>query len=871
MSMIRHIAGGLRQLLFRRSADNDLNDEVRQYLEAATREHMRAGMSRERAERAARVEFGGIESAKEGVRSAGWEAMLESLIRDLQYGVRNLRSTPGFTLAAIATLGTGIALTTSVLTVSSTVVGQQWRITEPSRVLTVLAARGGPGFSPAEAKYFAEHAATVSGIVVVRCIGGLNEECQLKTDGGSVTADLVSGNYFSTLGVGMQIGRGFLADDDRQDVPRAVAVISDAMWRNRLGGDRGIIGHEVRFDDVAFTIVGVAPPEFTGTRMERRDVWLPLSSMLLLRPGRQRVRDQLTDPSADHSQATIAARLALGVTQAGARAELATLDQRYRAEQHLEDRGVRLIPTTFFPNPAKLRSARGLFALMLVAVTLVLLLACANVGNLLLARATSRRREIAVRLALGASRRRVVRQLLTEGFLLAAVGGVIGVLISYELPGLLMTRINGPLSWRFEPNATVLLAALGLVALTCIACGLAPALNATRQDVSSVLKTGDDTSRGARSRWSLRGSLLAIQIAISLVLLVNAGVLVRGIQHGRDHDPGFTTHGVALLSFDLPASYDPAQTWSFSRQLMENSQSIDGATIAFASDAPLDNGRMTRYRLPSDPAGREYDAWVVNMSKGTLALLGMPIVAGRDIEPSDGDDAVLVNESMAKSLWHGESALGKVINEGGERRVVGVVRDAAIYRLDRVEDVLFRPIDRARVPVMLIRSSTPAITQMITGVAERIDRRVHVRVDSIAANVERQLGSLQAIAALAGALGVIALVLATVGVFSVFAYFVQRRTREIGIRTALGASSRGVVGLILRDTGRAIGVGLVIGFAAALGVAQLMQSALFGASALDPVVFAATAFLLAAAGLVAAYIPARRAARIDPMLALRHD
>ena len=871
MSLIRHVAGGLRALLFKSAIDRELDDEVRQYLEAAAAEHQRAGMSREQAERAARVEFGGVENTKEVVRSGGWEALLESWIRDLQYAARSVRTSPGFAIAAIAILGTGIALTTSVMTVTSTVLRQQWPVSDPSRVFTLLAARGGPGFSPAEARYFGENAKMVQGVVVVRCLSGLNAECQLKTDGGPVTADLVSGNFFSTLGVGMQAGRGFVDDDDRPDAPRAVAIVSDAMWRNRFGAFPGIIGREMRLDDVTFTIVGVAARDFTGTRMEKRDVWLPLSSMLLLRPGRQHVRNQLTDPSSEHSEASVAARLAPTATVASARAELVTLSQRYHAEHRLEDRGVRLIPTTFFPNPAKLRTARGLFALMIAAVTLVLLLACANVGNLLLARATSRRREIAVRLALGASRRRVVRQLLTEGLLLAAAGGVIGVFISFELPNWLMTQINGPLSWHFEPDAAVLLTAVGVVVTTCLACALAPALHATREDVSSVLRSADDWAARSRSRWSLRGSLLAIQIAISLLLLVNAGVLVRGIQHGRDRDPGFSARGVTLLSFDLPASYDPARTWAFSRQLMDDSRSMDGARIAFASDAPLDQGRMTRYRLPNDAAAREYDAWVVGMSRGFLDVLGMPIVAGRDIQPSDGEDAVLVNQAMARSLWPGESALGKVIIDDGERRVVGVVRDASVYRLDRVEDVLFRPIDRTRVPVMLVRSPSPAITQLVTAAAERIDPRVHVRVDSIAGNVERQLGGLRTIAELAGVLGVIALALATVGVFSVFAYFVHRRTREIGIRTALGASSTRIIVLVLRDTGRAIGVGIAIGFLAAVGVARMLQSELFGASAFDLVVFVATAVLLALAGVVATYVPARRAARIDPMSALRAD
>jgi predicted permease len=508
---------------------------------------------------------------------------------------------------------------------------------------------------------------------------------------------------------------------------------------------------------------------------------------------------------------------------------------------------------------------------MVTAVILVLMLACANVGNLLLARAAARRREIAVRLALGASRGRVVRQLLAESLLLATMGGLIGVFIALVLPGALMTQINGPLSLRFTPDATVIGVALALVTLSCLAFGLAPALVATRAGVSAVLKSGAELTGRSSSRLSLRGSLLAIQIAISLLLLVNAGVLVRGIQRGRDSDLGFRSRGVAVLSFDLPPSYVPSRAWSFTRQLMSETRSAGGPTIAFASSAPLDRAQFARFRLPGESAKQDHVATTIDISNGFLELLGLPIVAGRDLVESDGDNAVVVNESMARDVWPGESALGKTVIDTVERRVVGVVKDANLVRIDRVDHLMIRRIGGQGVPVMLVRGVSPAITQSVTATAERIDSRVHVRAGSVAANIDRQLGDLRMVATLAGVLGFIALMLASVGVFGVFAYVVQQRTREIGIRTALGASSARVIGLMLRDSARSVLAGIVSGFAAAIGVSRLLRSELFGATPFDPVVFGATAAVLAVAGAMATFIPARRAARIDPVTALRHE
>lgn len=865
------IRSGLRGLLRKDAVERDLDDEVAQYIELATREHIRAGLSPEAAVRAARIEFGGVEKVKEHVRSWGWESFAESLLRDFGYAWRVLRGSPSYAVVAIATLGIGIGLTTSVMTTSHAVLDQRWSVSDPARMVTI-AGRGGPALSPAEAHYVESHSTALNGVVIVRCLSGTNERCQLGMEDRPVRADFVSGNYFTVLGVGMELGRGFSPDDDELSAPHAAIVLSDATWRSRYGADTTIIGRRIRIDNVPFTVVGVARRGFTGTRMESVDTWLPLSAMLLLRPGRQDVREQLTDPSSERSDALVAARLAPGVSTARAEAEVRTLNRSFRTENALDERDLRLIPATLFPNPAKLRSAKVQFALMAMAVVLVLMLACANVGNLLLARAAARRREIAVRLAMGASRGRVVRQLLAESLLLAAIGGLIGLFIALVLPAALMTRLNGPLSLRFAPDALVIGIALTLVTLSCVAFGLAPALHATRDGVSGVLKSGAEPMGRSSARPSLRGSLLAIQIAISLLLLVNAAVLVRGIARGRGSDLGFRSRGITVVSFDVPASDLPEKTRAFSRQLRSEGPSASGTTIAFVSNPPLDRAEYSRFKLPGESAKQSHIAAAIDISTRTLELLAIPVVAGRDLIEADGDDAILVNESMARDVWPGESALGKTIVDSVERRVVGVIKDANLVHIDRIDHLMLRPIGgRSIVPAMLVRDASPAIIQSATAIAERIDSRVHVRVDSIAGNVDRQLGDLGTIATLAGVLGLIALVLASIGVFGVFSYVVQQRTREIGIRTALGASSANVISLMLGDSARSIGAGIVMGFAAAVGVSRLLRSELFGATPFDPVVFGATALILAIAGALATLIPARRAARIDPTTALRNE
>ncbi len=870
MSVFRHLIAGMRALVHRRAADRDLDDEVRHYVEEAIRDHMRDGLSRAEAERQARVAIGGSSAMKDHVRDGGWEATVDTLIRDVRYALRTLRASPGYTLAAISTLGVAIAVTTTLFTVSNTVLRQEWSVPEASRVFTIVTQRGAPRFSPAEARYLNGRAKSFGGIIAVRCISGMHDECELPLNDSPAPVDFVSGNYFDVVGLPLALGRGFSAAEDNVNDPAAVAVISDALWRSRFGADPRVVGSVVRVDEVRFTVVGVTGTQFTGTRTERKDVWLPLASMLLLRPQRADVRAQLTNPSSDVSEAGLAGRLAPGATASEALAELRLLDRQYRQDNRLEDLGVRLIPTTYFPNPSKLGTATALLSSMFLAVVLVLMLACANVGNLLLARATARGREIAVRLALGASRTRVVWQLLTESLLLSIAAGGLGVWASFVFPSAIMTRVFGAVSWHFTPDAAVIAAATGLIGLTCIAFGLAPSLHATSADVAVVLKSGDVGSRATSGR-RLRGALLATQVAVSLVLLVNAGLLARGIQRGHDSNPGFSSHGIGVVTVELPGSFEPARREAFIRQLMYDGRGLPGVNVAFASAAPLGPPHGAHFRLPGEPETRGRFSDAFDVSPGFFGLLGLPIVAGRDFEATDGTDVVLVNQSLAASLWPGVNPLGQIIVDGVERRVVGVVKDASMYRLGIVEGALFRPIAPRALPTVLTRPATPAVTQALAAIAARIEPRATIHADSIATDVDRQLGGLRVVAVLAGLLGGIALVLASVGVFGVFSYVVQQRTREIGIRTALGASRGTVTALVLRDSSRSVFAGLGVGLVLSIGVSRIISSELYGATALDWRLLGGLAALLALAGAVATFVPVRRATRVDPVVALRSD
>ncbi|MBZ5576289.1 MAG: ADOP family duplicated permease [Acidobacteriia bacterium] len=862
---MRKLIRRLRYLTRRRGFEAELAEEM-EFHRALKAQELGAGGG-----------MGNMTLAREEAREVWLAPWLESFWRDLVFGVRMLRRQPGFTLLALLALGSTVGINTSLFTVFNAVALRPWPVKDPSRVVNMFhivaadAGRNRPagtaGFSIAESRYLSEHARTLSGVIAMRGAG------PLKLDGTPVSFVFhVSGGYFSTLGVGMERGRGFLAEEDRAGAPEAVAVIGHALWQNRMGGDPQIIGRRIRLENVPFTVVGVTPPDFVGTWTDKpltTDVWIPLASMALLRPNDPSVMPFLTSP--DYCCSQMAGRLAPGASRQQAQAEVSLLLKQFSAGAS-DSRPVLLTGTAMLANPGFKRKATSLLVLMFLAVTLVLLLACANIGNLLLARAAARRQEIAVRLSLGAGRMRLIRQLLVESMTLAVTAAGFGLLTAFWLPGLVVRQLTDSVVPRLAPDWNVLFYTTALAALSCMAFGLAPALHATRGEVAGALK---NQARLPSVRLSLRGVLLAAQVAISVMLLAGAGLLLRGVQLARKLDPGFDFRGVRVISMDLPAdAYSGPRMGAFTRALTDGLRSV--ATLppwGLAGDAPLSNGRTyTSFRMPGEEASHDRMVAFHAVTSGYFDVLRIPVVAGRNLRSEDSGGLVtLINETAAKRYWP-NGAVGQILVAGTERReIVGVVRDAATTSLGQVEPTLYWPIEGRWTPVVLVRSGTAATAQKIEAVVKQIEPRAEVKTAPLEQNFESAVQPAVIGAGIAGALGALALLLASVGMSGVFGYAVRQRTREIGIRMALGAQPREVVWLVIGSSLRALGAGLAAGVAGAVGISRLIAHQFYGVDPLDAAAYAAVLLLLAAAATVATAGPARRATRLDAVAALRWD
>jgi predicted permease len=807
-------------------------------------------------------EMGNLTRAREDARAVWIRPWLQSIWQDGVYALRNLRRQPGFTVVALLTLGVAIGLNTSFFTVFNAIVLRTWPVQDPSRVVQVFQTNrrvsGAHGFSPAEFRYLAAHATTFSGMVARRTEG---VQLGFEAFGKGTRASFVSGNYFDVLGVRMRLGRGFLPEEDQIGEARNVTVLSHTLWRDHFGGDPQIIGKQIRLDEVPFTVVGVASEAFTGAEPGWETLWMPLAALPVIETRDAFGRDVLL--KADYCCSSVAGRLRPGVSRAAAEAELKILSRQFHAEYKLDPQDVQLTGITFLENPNSKREILPVLALMFLALTLVLLLACANTGNLLLARATARQREIEVRRCLGAGRARIVRQLLTESLVLALGACGIGVWLAFQLPAPILRSIDQAPPFDIRPDAMVLAYALAVALFSCVCFGLAPALHGTRRN-------------SAQSRLRLRQILLAAQVAISAVLLIGAGLLLRGVSRARGQDVGFAVEDISVVSFDLPhRSYDEARTRAFFSQLLDALNNTSGVHQAgLAGKEPLSGAHWQR---PVYMSGQTRDqATLVDyeeVSPGYFDVLRIPILAGRNFETGDeARHAIVVNEAMARRYWSGENPVGKAVNVGGEAcEVVGVVRDAYTTDLNGVTPIAFVPFRGVFISdKLLVRSDSPAATQA-AAIAAAIDPRARTDVAPLEATLNRWLSGSRVGAEIAGMLGIFALILTAVGMAGVFSYAVVQRTKEIGIRMALGARPDQMIGLVWKQTLRAILAGLGLGFFVAALAAQVLRHQLFGVSPLDPFAYLAVAAVLVIAGLAASIVPAHRATSVDPMTALRHE
>jgi len=672
----------------------------------------------------------------------------------------------------------------------------------------------------------------------------------------------------------MAAGRGFRPEEDIAASPVAVAVLSHRAWKGRYESDPGIVGRTIRVDDVPFTITGVANESFQGTGNAPTDLWAPLSSLRLARPKDPTVSDWLTNPGWCCSE--VAARLAPTVTRERAQAELTAVYRRFSEEVKRPSREI-MVTGTELLDPKKRQRAAPILVLVLAAVGSILLLACANVSNLLLARAAARQREIAVRVAIGAGRWRVIRQLLTESLLLAGIASGAGLLLAFVLPDLVLRTMGQPLppTAHLTPDLNVLGYAVGIAVLSAFAFGLAPALRGTRLAVSETMK---HQSAHASARFPLRGVLLGVQVAISVALLVCAGLLLRGVLRARSMDLGFRTEGVSAVELTLPTNtYDDARRQAFLDDLLGQLQGMAGGEgVSVSALVPLSDSRNSSdFVVPGMSPQLNPSMEVQQVSPDYFTLLRMPIAAGRPFRPEDRErGAIIVNEALARRYWPGQSPVGQTVKIGhGSPEIIGVVRDSHVYGLGPVRPTFFTPYvasgHTVARPVALLLPQ--AIASQAASAIRHAEPRASIEVFPLTDQVDQALGGSRGAARLASALGLLALLLATVGVYGVISYSVEQRRREIGIRMALGARPEEIAGMVLRRNFWAVSIGLVVGLGISVAASTALESQLYGLSRFDSIAYAGVLALMLAAALAASVVPALRAARTDAVTALHHD
>jgi predicted permease len=866
LKLLRRLQYFVRQ----RRLEAELREEIETHRALRQQDLKARGADEREAQQAARKALGNVTLAREDARAVWVPPSVESIGQDVRYALRSLIRQPGFTAVAAGTIAIAVGLNTSLFTVFSALALRPWPVPEPERVVRALTGPGGH-FSSAALAHFSTRAKTFEGLFAVRMAGNN----VIGEDGARVA--WVSGDYFRVLQVPLALGRPFVATDDASGAP-AVAILSYGYWQRRFGSDVSIVGRNVEIEAMPVTVLGVASRAFTGTSSDRTDLWMPLSNAAVFRPTERWVRDEILRPGkALGGSLMLAGRLAPGVTRQQAEAELTLLAASMPDADSTPPR-VRLEDTTFFGGPKGAGTSD--FPRIFGATALVLLLACANVGNLLLARGAARRREVAVRLSLGASRPRVVRQLLTESLVLALGAGAAGLVLAAFLPQPIVELLSDrPTALQLQPDSLVLAFALLLSVGAALFFGLAPALHATRTTIGDALK---DAPPLPASAFSLRAVLLTAQVALSVVLLVAAALLLRGVAHARGIDHGFDVDAVTVISFDVPrTSYDAPRTKQFSRDLEEALAVVGDEPMALTQTVPFGSGTIKgSFRRSSARDAKDEGNAVYDVSPGYFETLGVPLVAGRLLLAGDTPGTVVVvNEALARLLGSPASVVGRRIhvpadngwNVPGNPQIVGVVRDAHTTDFLAPSPTLYQPYSGRSVPVVITRAPVAAALERVGTLVSRLDPRVRLRSAPLITMVDARLRGTRTFAILASSVGLVALVLATVGMFGVFAFWVQQRRHEIGIRMALGATRARVMRGVLLSSAPAIAIGLALGYAAAAAASGLLRSSLFGLSPLDPLAYLSVMLLITNAALLATVVPARRAAAVDPVVVLRQE
>jgi predicted permease len=813
---------------------------------------------------------------------------MQTLWQDVRYGARMLMKQPGFTLIAVITLALGIGANTAIFSLLNTVLLRALPVERPQQIVAVNVTmnRGAEYVVTSYPNYqdLRDRNDVLAGLIAYR-----PTPLSLSSDGKNerMFGYLATGNYFDVLDVKAALGRTFTPDDDRAPGAHPVAVMSYACWQQRFGGDPNVVGKNVILNGHTFTVVGVTPQSFYGTEILFAPAfWAPMMMQRQIEPG----SDFLTERGDGRLMMT--GRLKDGVSKEQAQAALGHLMNQLAAEHPRvnEGRGVQLNPPGLI-SPQFRTPIIGFAGVLMGVVGLVLLLACTNLASLLLARATGRRKEIAVRLALGASRWQIVRQLLTESLLLALLGGVFGLLFAYWVGDLVAAfkppvdfalRIDLGLDWR------VLSFTLCLAALTGVVFGALPALQASRPDLVPALK--DEASLAGYRRSRLRNALIVAQVALSLVLLICAGLIVRSLQQAQSLNPGFNPNQAVMLSFDLGLQgYDKARGQAFHQQALERVRALPGVSAAALADylpLTLTESTTSVYVEGKTPPNFAQLPSTIYCRVGTdyFRAMGIPLLAGREFTPQEREKesrVVIVNEAFARRFWPNENAVGRQFKFGGVEgepwQIVGVARDGKYVSLGESPRLLvYEPLLRnySSLVNLVVRASSdaPLALAAVRREVQSLDATLPLyNVKTLHEHLSLPLFPARVAAVVLGCFGLLALLLAAIGIYGVMSFNVAQRTREIGLRMALGATARDVLRLLVRQGMSLALLGVVIGLAAAFAVTRLLADLLLGVSATDPLTFLAIVALLTSVALLACYVPAWRATEVDPLVALRCD
>jgi predicted permease len=889
MNGVRALVHRLKGTLFRNRLDDELDEEIRTHLEMQAEEFIRRGMSPEEARLAARRRFGGVDQVKEAYRDQRGLPALESVMRDVRYSARLLGRAPGFAAIAVLTLTIGIGATTAVFTVLNRAFLQALPVEDPGRLVALnntAPNRTFPTFSYLNYRDLRDRTRSFAGLIAYRYAplsvshGGINER---------LWGYVVTGNYFEVLGVRPAAGRLIAPSDDQTSGAHPVVVITYKFWQQRMGGSADAVGASLLANGRSFTIIGVAPQGFFGTEVvSSPELFFPMAMLGEIEAAAASLDDRGVEIL------FVVGRLRPDVSRAQAQAEVTGAALRLAEEYPRENQEKRVVLSSTGLLGGLMRApVLGFAGLLMIIAALVLLLACTNLANLLLARAAERRREMAVRLSLGAGRAALVRQLLTESLLLSVAAGGLGLLLALwlvQLAGQFKLPVDIPLAIDLPIDRRVLLFNVVLSMLTGVFFGLVPALQATKADLVTALKDGGTVATRHESTW--KKALIVVQVAVSLVLLIGGGLMARALAQAQAIPLGFTPERAGEVSFDLRLQgYAPAAGREFQRQLLDRVRALPEVRYAALADMIPVDLHFARARVETDGAAPEASgrlplAYHNRVTPGYFQAMETRLAEGRDFTDFDTSTSArvaIVNRAFARRIWPGQPAIGRRfrlrLNEQDRQpiEVIGIAADGKYAGLNETAPLMvYRPLWQS------YSGSTTIVVRTggnLANMLAAVQREVHsldpnIPVGSARTLTERlglSLFPARMTAWILGSFGALALVLSAIGLYGVMSYMVSTRTHEIGVRMAMGARAVDVLALILRQGLTLTGAGVITGVVLAVLLARLMRALLYGVSSTDVLTYTGVVALLGLVSSIACFVPARRATKTDPLNALRAE